>query len=173
MIIRGICGIIIILGGGYTGMLFSAKLYEKVKQIEVFEKMLSLLLFNIDFMAMPLSRAMLQISGNLPNPANKLLLIAGGIMKNRPDAKASQCWKEAIDRCRKDILLNNDEIEILYSFGENMDSSEKENCVANINITLAKLKFIKEEAFSKFKKDGNMWRGMGFLVGILIVILLI
>ena len=173
MIIRGICGIVIILGAGYMGMLFSSRLYEKVKQIEVFERMLALLLFNIDFMAMPLCKAMLQISGNVPNPADKILSVAGGIMRNRPGVKASQSWREAVDRCRKDILLNSEEIEILYSFGENMDRSEKENLLSNINITLAKLKIIREEAYCKFKTDGNMWRGMGFLVGILIVILLI
>lgn len=172
MMLMLIADVIVVLGCGYIGAVLASRIDSRIAQIDELEKMLAQLAFNIGFLALPMKDAIKRITAAQGGAVYKILKQTSELMEKYPDITVGEAWNEAI-KCNKDLLcLKPDELEALRDFTCNIGKGDCQQSLDNIHITAAKLKLAKEEAVGEKNKNGKLYKGTGFLLGMLIVILL-
>ncbi len=169
---RIVVGTIIVFCCSYIGISFSKNAQKRVLQLKAFCEMLNILSFNVNFLTLPLKEAMLRTAESREKIVKNVLMAAVGILDSKADASAKEAWIEAIEQNKSGMALKPSDIEILKALGENFGKGNKEDCLNNINLTIAKLKIVEEEGEEEIKKEGKLWRGLGFLIGVFVVIIL-
>ncbi len=142
------------------------------KNIGIMCNCLRQLLFNIQFLNMPLSQSFFNISKNEQNAVGEIFEYIG---KRLCESKSDMCnlWKDALDFYKDELMLKDDEIQILIDFAKRLGTGDRNNETSNIECTVLRLKSMEEEALNEKVGNVKMFRGMGLLTGIFIVIMLL
>lgn len=172
MILRSIAYLIIVLGCGYMGMMFTARMDARIKQLSELLSMLRQLSFNIGFLSLPVAEAVSRAAENQGGAVRKILDEVSAVMRANPDISPSKAWSGALERHSGELCLKKAEIKALEEFSENVGKGDVRETLDGIQMIAAKLKLASDEAAAERAKDGKLYRGMGFMTGILIVILL-
>ena len=172
MILRYIADIIIVVGCGYVGMIFASRMDARIKQLNDFEAMLRQLSFNIGFLSLPVREAILRAAETQSGAVRKILDNITALMAGRPDISLAEAWSIAVTNYKSSLCLKSSEIEILKEFSNNIGRGDIKETLDSIQLTVAKLKLVADSAVAMRARDGKLYRGMGFLAGMLIVILL-
>lgn len=169
---RWIANIMVVFGCGYLGIVYSKRMDARIRQMEILEQIFVQLGFNIGFLAMPFPMALKAAAQSQKDSLYQLFGSMADRMINSPNLPLKIALKEALKEC-KGICLKQPEIEILEDFMSHAGQGDKETTMDGIRMTEAKLKIAREQAMAEREKDGKLWRSMGFLTGLLIVILLV
>lgn len=86
---------------------------------------------------------------------------------------AKEAWEKAVKDNIKNTSLNAEDEEILLQFGNILGSTDKEGQISNIRHLMSQLKIQEEKAEEMRKKNESMYRKLGLLGGIAIVIVLL
>lgn len=172
MILRYLADMLVIFGCGYIGVVLASGLDTRIRQLESLEQMLTQLAFNIGFLALPLPEAIRRTAESQEGMIQNVLNQVTGLLQAYPHITMGEAWDESIRACRGDLCLKQEELAALQEFAQHIGQGDSEAALNNIRLTLAKLKLSAEQAREKRKKDGKLFRGLGFLTGILIVLLL-
>ncbi len=173
MIGRWIANGIVVLGFGYLGLLFAARLDSRVREIETIEKMLTQLSFYIGFLSLPMAEAIQRTAQGQQGSIRLLLDQINDFLQEYPHLPMDEAWEEAVRRHHRKFYLKEEEIQILLDFSKHLGMGDKETVLNQIRLTNAKLKLVGEEAKMEREERGKLYRGIGFLSGMLVVILLL
>ncbi len=170
-VLKIIASAVVVLGGGYIGILAAAELETRVRQIEELLGALSQIGFNISFLKMPLSRAIRGVADGQRGAVGGLL---GSVAKQIAEDGVSPdtAFERAIRKSRGSLCIGKGEIEILSEFTKNLGRGDTESEINNINLACAKLTLARDNARGELSQKGKLWRGMGLLGGMLVVVLL-
>ena len=183
MIIQVMASAAVILGCTYVGTYFGEKLSVRVSQLSAFQSALETLKFNILFLNLPLAEALYKVAKSLP-AGNKPQGSVGRIFKamsreisraNSLDGTVSvqNAWELSVAKERRGLSLSNEEVSTLAEFVSRLGSGDRDDQTGNIEITTAKLAAFEVEARELAKKNTKLYRGLGLLAGLLLVVLLI
>lgn len=95
------------------------------------------------------------------------------ILQEERSISASQAWEQAVRQNIKKTSLNREDEEIIADFGKILGSSDLEGQIKNIRLTLEQLKLQEEKAEESRSRNENMYRSLGILGGIAVVIVLL
>lgn len=172
MILRYFADVLVILGCGYIGITLASTMDKRIHQLEKMEQMLTQLAFNIGFLSLPLPEAMRRTGESQQGIVQLIMQHVTGLMQNFPHISMGEAWEESIHACRDSLELQQEELSALRDFAQHIGQGDGQTELDNIHLTQAKLKLCMEEARAKRQKDGKLYKGLGFLSGILIVLLL-
>ncbi len=171
MIRLALCAVVV-LGCGYVGFSYALRLRARTAQIREAEAVLSRLVFHIGFLSMPFARA-LCLAAKQPGGVCALLSAAGTLLMKDPGRTPEDAFNAAIGRCGRDLCLQSAEVDALRELMRYAGQGDAESMQRSIRFTQAKLQLIREDAEAQYRRDGKLYQGLGFLSGMLIVILLI
>ena len=173
MFLRVIACALIVAGCTYLGMVFAARSKKRVAQLGEFKRALNQLEFDIDFLNITLAESFEKLANNSEETLRKVFSqIASSVRKNRCQNLAI-VWKYAIQKYKDEIFLTDDEINIIIDFSKNLGSGDREKEKNNIKLAIMRLSVAEGEAREETNKNAKMYRGLGVLSGVFIVILLI
>ena len=183
MIIQFVASAFIIIGCTYIGTYFGEKLSIRVLQLSNFQSALEILKFNILFLNLPLAEALYKVSKSQPT-SEKSRGSIGRIFKSmsveisRSNAinghsSVQNAWEISLAKERQKLNLSEEEIQTFAEFVSRLGSGDRDDQTGNIEITSAKLAVFETEARENAKKNTKLYRGLGLLSGLLIVILLL
>lgn len=173
MLLKIIGSILIISASGFIGFLYSKDCSARPQQLREIQNMLQMLENEISFLSTPLSEAFERIYKSSNNSISAIFKSAHEYLIDNLNYNASEAWALAVrDNIKKTSLKEEDE-EILVSFGKILGSSDVEGQIGNIRLTVNQLKMQEHKAEEIRKKNENMYRTLGVLGGIAIVILLL
>lgn len=164
--------ITVILCCGYIGWLMAYRLEGRISHIEEFEKFLIQLSFNIEYLALPLKVAIEKAIENQIGVVKDISVMVIEFLDKSPDTTMSEAWNEAIKRNQSRLYIKTVELNALIEFAKAVGKGNCRQNIDNIRITLAKLDVAKTNAIAEMNKNGKLYKGTGFLVGMLVVILL-
>lgn len=173
MTLRIFAGIIIIIGCGTLGMFLSGKFKGRVRQLELLQNAMTQLEFDIDFLNVTLDESFARMAKNTEGPLKEVFLYVSERLKNSPGSDMQQLWKRAISKYRYDLALNNEDTQIVVDFAKSLGEGNREKEKNNIRLAEMRLKMALEEARFEAEKNIKMYRGLGFLAGVFIVIVLL
>lgn len=168
---RWFAGGVVILGCGYLGVSLAKTLELRIHQLELLEQMFRQMEFHIVFLLRPFPEALKCVGESCKKPLGNLFLCVAERMKRMPDLPSEKVFSLALEDT-EGVRLRTEEREILEEFFRHIGAGDRENARDGIRITMAKLQILREQAEAEREKDGKLWRSMGFLSGIFIVLLL-
>lgn len=169
--LRILASAVIVLGGGYIGLLLAAGLDTRVRQLEQSRMALTQMEFNIGFLKMPVVDALCGAAKTRRGAVAALLSSAASEIE-KSGISPSSAFERAVLKNRRFLSMTKDDIDILTEFASGLGRGDVDSELCNIKATCAKLKAAQNEAEGERDKKGRLWRGMGLLGGMLAVVLL-
>ncbi len=164
---------VIILGGccAAIGFMYSERLRQRVCLLDALRSSLKQAGMLISYSAITLSEIAKRLS---------TLETVGGLWKQMQLKLEANCdvqmaWEEALAYERSSggsvCTLREDELLIMNEFIAQFGKSDRENQIANIEMALERLGVIYEQALEEQRKKGRMYRSVGLLSALAIIVL--
>ncbi|MDF2556389.1 MAG: stage sporulation protein [Bacillales bacterium] len=166
----GIC--LVLIATTFTGFEFANRLRKRTKQLRDFHAALSILESEIMFGQTPLAIASERISNQIPDPIAGFFHV---LHENLVDASdtISNIFSNTLDAYIPNMQLKEQEIEILKQFGETLGKHDRYMQQKQIEIALTHLTRLEKEAHINQTSYEGMFKTIGVLAGMLLVILFI
>lgn len=172
MIGKALLGLIVILGGGYLGMIYASRFDSRVRQLEAFRGALNQLEFDIRFLSLPLTEAMEKVAESQSGAVGKIFRETAGSLSRCKGTQVSAVWKAAMDKYRSQLCLTEQDLQAVSSFSHSLGSGDTESEIGNIRAAQMRLSVAEDAARAQAQKNGRLYRGLGFLAGIFAAVLL-
>ncbi len=173
MTVQLMSGGAIILGCAYLGIFFAASFKKRVRQLAELRNVLAQLEFDIDFRCVPLCESLENMGKSCQGAVRDVLLYISGRLSEDRCVDMQKLWSRAVKRFEDELFLTDEDIEILLDFSKNLGSGDRSREKNNLKMASARLKMAEDEATEIAKKNVKMYRGLGLLAGIFIVIVLV
>ncbi|HJV44440.1 MAG TPA: stage III sporulation protein SpoIIIAB [Bacillota bacterium] len=166
-------GALIVLVSGTLVGFQAAKMYSmRPKEIRRLIVGLQLLETEICYGATPLSIALKHISVRIGDRVGEIFLHAGQFLQEYDGLPTADCWEMALEKTWKNTMLKPPEKEILIHLGRVLGKSDRQDQQKHIRLAVMNLTSEEEEARSEQQKYEKMCKSLGFLGGLLAVILI-
>jgi stage III sporulation protein AB len=172
MIIKIIGAICTVIGTAFIGFLLDRLDVYRMNDLKTLQKAFIFLKGEIDYMITPLPVAMEQVGNRIDSNIGKIFTTAGESMSKKTGYNASDLWDEAVELYIYDTYLSKSDKNILLSFGSALGYLDKEMQKNNIELGLLYLEEEMKRLNLHHQKNGRLYRSLGILSGLLIVILL-
>lgn len=170
--IKWIAAAFVVFGCGYLGISYAKTAEIRIRQMEMLEQMLCQLEFNIVFLLKPFPQALKSVAGSYTGAASRLFANIADRLAKAPEISPETAYRQAVEETTG-IRLRVEEKDVLQEFFRHIGRGNRENTRDGIRMAVAKLRTVRETAAAEQEKDGKLWRSMGFLGGLLIVLLLV
>jgi len=164
--------ILITIFGASTsiGFLMSKKYKNRVIELREFKNAINILETKIKFTYEPIPEIFIQISNNLENNISKIFKKASEYIGENTTKEA---WNKAIEELKLELHLNNEDIDIIQNLGNLLGKTDIEGQISEIKVTSNFIDTQIVKAEEEQKKNEKMYRNLGTIVGLAIVIILI
>lgn len=145
---------------------------ERPQQLRMLQSMLQALATEIAYGSTPLPEAFLRLSQSSPAPIAGLFRKAATSL-NDPGATADEAWQDGLVELQAHSALHQADLAILEQLGSLLGLSDRAD--QERHLLLAVQQLVREEARAEQLRQSNerMWRYLGVLSGILLVIVLV
>jgi len=150
------------------GILKSKKYIERVNELKEFKSGLNMFKTKVKFTYEPIPEIFKEISINMNSKIGKVFKVASNNMKV---VTAGEAWNMAIDT--DSLNINSEDRDVLKNLSKLLGKTDVEGQVNQIELTSV---FIDEQILKAEKeriKNEKMYRSLGMIVGIGIVIILV
>ena len=152
------------------GFLLSRKYSDRVSELVTFSGFLKILQNKMRFTKMPLSEAFKDLS-NLKS-SKAISEICLNFSQNIKTEKCEDAWNRAIEDEMSYLSLNKEDISIIKKLGNTLGKTDIEGQMSEINEFNTLLQIQIKKAEEERRKNEKMYRSLGTIVGLAIVIIL-
>ncbi len=148
--------------------------YYAVRPVQLRAMLMALQMLETEivFAATPLYRAFVKIGQRVQTDIGQIFLAAAELMLKEEGYGTAECWRQGIEQKWYRTALRKPEKEILLNLGYVLGSSDREDQQKHIRLTVAHLNNLEQEARVEQTKYEKMYKSLGFLGGLLVVILM-
>jgi len=157
----------IFLTSSGIGLLVSKKYEERVNELKEFKNALNIFKTKIKFTYEPIPEIFAEISNSINSKPGKIFKIASNNMKL---LAAGEAWSIAIDT--EFLSINEEDKNILKNLSKLLGQTDIEGQLNQIELTSSFLDKQIEKAESERGKNEKMYRTLGMVIGLAIVIVL-
>ncbi|NLP14782.1 MAG: stage III sporulation protein AB [Clostridium sp.] len=172
MLLKIVGSLIVFISSSLLGYMYSRKCSERPKDLRTLQGLLQMFENEISFLSNVLTKAFLKIYRCNDSGVSAFFGHTVEILNSDAGINARDAWTKAVRENINKTALNSEDEEILISFGKLLGSSDVEGQIKNIRLTLNQLKMQEEKAEELRKKNESMYRNLGVLGGLAIIIIL-
>ncbi|NGQ94719.1 stage III sporulation protein AB [Brevibacillus sp. SYP-B805] len=121
----------------------------------------------------PLHRAFVKIGRRMAKEIGGIFLTAAELMGTAEALSTQVCWQTAVEQHWSQTVLRKEEKDVLLNLGYVLGSSDRHDQQKHLRLTMTHLRGLEEEARLEQGKYENMYKSLGFLGGLLVVILML
>lgn len=156
----------------WVGFEFAKRLSERPRQLRQLKVALQSLESEIMYGLTPLAEACEHIAKQIPKPISYFFLSFSEGLKIG-GASVRSAWEDSLKETWHLTALRNGELEVMSQFGATLGQHDREHQQKQIRLTLTHLEREEGDAIEAQNRYEKMSKSLGFLTGILIVILMI
>ncbi|NEU29607.1 stage III sporulation protein SpoAB [bacterium LRH843] len=164
--------LIIILATTWIGFEFAKRLSERPKQLRQLKVAIQSLEAEMIYGLTPLAVASENISKQMPGPISYFFKHFADRLCSEQET-AYEAWENSIHKTWGHTSLLDSEREVMMQFGSTLGQHDREQQQKQIKMTLLHLEREEHEAREKQNRYEKMIKSLGFLTGLLIVILML
>ncbi|SDY56099.1 stage III sporulation protein AB [Evansella caseinilytica] len=164
--------IFIILATSVFGWEISGRLARRTKQIRYLITAFEALEAEMVFGMTPLSLACEQVSRR-HDPPISLLFHDVASRLHKEERPAPDIWKTSLKKWQRKTDLDKPELKILEQFGQTLGQQDLENQRKQIRLAVSYLDKEEKHAFERQNKFSSMYKSLGFLGGVLLVLIML
>jgi stage III sporulation protein AB len=170
--IKIVGAILILLATTWTGFEVAKQLTERPRQLRALKTALQSLEAEIMYGHTPLYEAARRLSQQLPSPINDFFKKFGNKL-TESETTVRDAWEESLKEIWGKTALKKGEFEIMKQFGETLGRHDRVSQQKQIMLTLTHLEREESEARDRQIRYEKMVKSIGFLSGLLLIILLL
>lgn len=172
MMLKIIGSLIVIVMSSLLGFMYSRDFEFRPRELRELQSLLQILENEISFLSNLLTDSFERVCKSSTGNSAEFFRQALCNLKSGKGLNASEAWEMAVKDEKIKTSLNKEDKEILASFGKLLGNSDLESQVKNIRLTISQLKNQEQKAEESRKKNAKMYKSLGALAGIAIVIIL-
>lgn len=167
-------GSLAIMGGStLIGYVLSKDCSRRPQELRTLQVLLQMLENEISFLSSLVTEAFKKLSENNKNPVTIFFKSTARKLEEDSSLSASSAWEIAINEEINKTALNKEDQAILISFGKMLGNSDIEGQIKNIRLTIEHLKLQEQKAEESKAKTEKMYKSLGILGGLALVVILI
>ena len=155
----------------WIGNLISKKYRNRVNELKIFKEAFNILESKIKFTYEPLGEIFEEISNLYSKNSIKYIFISAKENMNNLGVKKS--WDDAINSNSQRLCLNNEDLNIIKSLGNMLGKTDVDGQLNEIKLSINFLDTQIAIAEEECKKNEKMYRTLGTIFGLAIIIILI
>ncbi|GGJ62463.1 stage III sporulation protein AB [Anoxybacillus voinovskiensis] len=164
--------LLILLATTWSGFEAARQLNERPRQLRQLKTALQALEAEIMYGHTPLTEASLHLARQLAFPFSRLFERFAEKLKTG-ETNVCEAWEESLRAIWRATALRQGEFEVMKQFGETLGQYDRIAQQKQIALALIHLDREEQDALDKKMRYEKMAKSLGFLVGLLLVILLI
>lgn len=155
------------------GFFISNRFSERVRELEDLIMALELFETKISYTYDSLIETFTYIADNLKTKIYRIFFITAEHLRENNNLSAGDVFRNVIDEEKIFLELNKKDIEILKSLSVSLGQVDLETQLKNINLVSELLNKQLNESYEEKNKNFKMYRNMGVLTGLVLIILLV
>ncbi|MEX2104863.1 MAG: stage III sporulation protein SpoIIIAB [Bacilli bacterium] len=167
-----IASIMIIAASTLWGMNKAFRYSKRVNELRQLQQAFKLLETEIVYGFTPLAEAFLHISQRHNGSIGKLFAQMGIGVNDNQNLTTGQLWEVTLDRIWSETALKKRDREILHQLGAQLGATDRQDQIKHIQLALRMLESEEMDAQHEQKMYASMYRNLGVLGGLLLVILM-
>lgn len=164
---------LIIISTTLIGFYFAQKLSDRTKQIRALQMSMQVLETEIVYASTPLLDAFKKMNSVGNEIVIQFFKRIAYYLENLDGETTSTCWRKALQDMEPKLALKKDEVEWIRHFGQVVGISDSEDQQKHLRILMTNLQKAEKVAEEEQGKYEKMYRTLGLLSGLVIVILLL
>lgn len=165
--LKSIMLIMIVLASMLIGILISKKYSKRVEELREIKTALNMLETKIRFTYEPLPEVFNQIASTTSQNIGEIFSKASFNMK---DMVAQEAWEKALEETN--LNLNQEDLNILKKMGNLLGKTDADGQISEIRLTNSFVNMQINKAEEEKNKNAKMYRTLGTVIGLAIVIIL-
>ncbi len=154
------------------GFSFAAQYRKRIKELRVLQMAFQMLSSEISYTATPLPFALGEIGGKVREPVSNFFLEGARLLGESKGKGLEEIWIEAVNNVYPETCLNDKDKDLLLSVSSFLGIADQSHQEKQIKLLLNQLMQSEKEAWEALQKNERMWRYLGVLGGLMLVILL-
>lgn len=163
----------IVLACTLTGFHFARRLSDRTDQLRSLLMCFQMLETEITYGSTPLETAFAKISRQDPGPIGRLFAACSHYLHHLDGVTTFECWQKAMNEVTPSLALKKSEQEWLRHVGKTIGTSDREDQRKHIRLLMTHLEKAEQEARDEQQKHEKMYKTLGVLSGLIIVILML
>ncbi|WCK53153.1 stage III sporulation protein SpoIIIAB [Aneurinibacillus sp. Ricciae_BoGa-3] len=163
---------IILFSTTFTGLKAAGRLARRPVEIRQLQTALKLLQTEIVYGATPLSQALDHIAKRISGSVGKLFSMVAGMLNGQQELTVYQSFETAAAEIWPTTAMKQPEKEILLQLGGILGLSDREDQKRHIELALMNLQSEEKHSLDQQSKYEKLYKSMGLLSGLLVIILL-
>lgn len=164
--------ILIILAGTGIGFKASENLLMQNNQLKKLRQMLTILRGEIKFNNSTLAQAMDNIKGRVAEPLDEFLAYVASNLNEYSGTTLKKIWENGINEVLSKSYLSKKQLGRLKELGDNLGFLDMEMQLATIDLFIEQLNQEIEENDKKTKDNCKLYKYLGFMGGILVILII-
>ena len=159
---------LIFLSSSYIGILISKRYSNREIELKEFKKILNTIKTKIKFTYQPLTEVFEYTSKNTISAISKIFK---NININTKNMSLANAWIESIDN--SNLNINEEDKNIIKALGKVLGKTDVEGQVSEIEVTISFIDNQIQKAEIERQKNEKLYKTLGTIIGITIVIILV
>lgn len=173
MLLKIIGGLLIVSASGLLGILFSNRLSLRYRELINVRRFMQMLETEVTYGATPLPAALYSISNKAEGIVSKFFCSVSDSLTDRSFYTVRDAWNESAEMIFQQSSLQRSDIELIKSFGSILGCSDREDQNKHFKLFYHELRHQEDAAIEEIKKNGKMYRSLGFILGIAVFVVLV
>ena len=171
MVIKVAGSIVVLMAMTALGMVIAKTKNDRVKQLRALISALNMLEIEIKFALSVLPDAFIKISKTIDNGTRDIFYKTADLIKSsRMDA--CEAWCTALNQITPNLCISSEDREILSTLGNTLGETDSENQIKSIRLIVEQLKRQETKAEEDKVNGEKLFKSLGVLSGLTIVIIL-
>ena len=166
-----IISIIIVLSASFIGYILAYKYVQRPRQIKHLLLTLQLLETEILYLLTPLPLALKKVAGKSPGELNRIFSETSMLLEKKNGFSIEDAWRQSVEKNYPFTSLTMEDKEVLVDFGMSLGTVDRDHQMKNFHYIYAQLKKQLQSAEDLRLKNERMYKSLGILLGMTIVIL--
>lgn len=173
MVFKLIYSIIIVGCSSLLGFIFANTYVERTKLLNSLLSTLQMLETEIVYGATPIPAIMQKVGNKTKKEIGNIFLFAADLLNLNSGQTFDEIWHNAVTQGAKHTCLSREDVDLLLSLGKNLGISNCKDQMKHIRLIQEEFKRHYELALIEQSKNTKLFKNLGFLLGMAIVIIVL
>ena len=173
MLFKIVGSLVVVLSCSFLGFILSRDCSRRPQQLRELQTLLQMFENQINYLSDVLIEAFTRVSRVGNSETGLIFGRAAEILGNEGAQSAASAWEQAVRQCIRRTALNREDEEVLIGFGKMLGSTDMDGQIKNIRLTMEALRMQEKKAEESRSKNETMYKSLGILGGIAVVIVLL
>lgn len=173
MLIKIFGSAIVLVSSTLIGLLMASKYKTRVRQLKEIRNSFQMIETEIFYTATPIIEVVEKISKRSPQPLCEVFDDISKNLKKREGESLGDIWRRAFERKKGYMAFIQEDLEVIYFFGSILGTSDRQSQLKNAKLVQSQLLKLEEYAEREWMKNERLYRNLGILSGLAIIIILI